>query len=234
MAIEIQEKFQVEAPIDAVWRFVMDPHKLATCMPGVELEEVVDDRTFLGSIKVKVGAITASYKGRVELTQVDEQGYMAQMVAEGRETGGGTAKGTMSSFARRPDGDRDRSERRPNRPHHADGPGDDPGCLPSVVPAVRGPRQGAAGSTPRGRRRGRAREGGGAPPHRALDPASPLVGHHRLLPPAAPSASSVRTGVSRTRRAKLFDATRSSVIHSQPDEKELTDKTLDVIRKWSA
>jgi carbon monoxide dehydrogenase subunit G len=83
----------------------MDPHKLATCMPGVELEEVVDDRTFLGSIKVKVGAITARYKGRVELTQVDEQGYMAQMVAEGRETGGGTAKGTMSSSLRSlPDG----------------------------------------------------------------------------------------------------------------------------------
>ncbi len=63
MAIEIQETFQVQAPIDAVWRFVLDPHKIAACMPGTELEEVVDDRTFLGSIKVKLGAITTSYKG---------------------------------------------------------------------------------------------------------------------------------------------------------------------------
>jgi carbon monoxide dehydrogenase subunit G len=105
MAIEVRETFQVEAPIDAVWRFVMDPHKVATCIPGAELEEVVDDRTFLGSVRVKVGAITARYKGRVQLTEVDEKAHIAQMVAEGRETGGGTAKGTMSSRLRSlPDG----------------------------------------------------------------------------------------------------------------------------------
>lgn len=97
MAITIKETFQVQAPIDAVWRFVLDAHKVAACMPGAELEEVLDDRTFLGSIKVKVGAITTSYKGRVQLTQVDEQGYVVELAAEGRETGGGMAKGTMVS-----------------------------------------------------------------------------------------------------------------------------------------
>ncbi len=105
MAIEVRETFKVKAPIDVVWRFVMDPHRVATCIPGAELEEVVDDRTFLGSVRVKVGAITARYKGRVQLTEVDEKAYIAQMVAEGRETGGGTAKGTMSSRLRSlPDG----------------------------------------------------------------------------------------------------------------------------------
>ena len=97
MAIEIRETFQVAAPIDAVWRFVMDPSKVATCMPGAKLEEVVDERTFEGSIKVKVGAITTSYKGRVELTNVDERAHKVQMSAEGRETSGGMAKGTMQS-----------------------------------------------------------------------------------------------------------------------------------------
>ena len=99
------ETFQVQAPIDAVWRFVLDPHMVAACMPGAELEAVVDDHTFLGSIKVQVGAITTSYKGRVQFTQVDEQTCTVQMVAEGGETGGGTAKGTMSSSLRSlPDG----------------------------------------------------------------------------------------------------------------------------------
>jgi carbon monoxide dehydrogenase subunit G len=100
MAIEIQETFQVEAPVEAVWQFVMDPHKVVTCMPGAQLDEVVDDNTFLGSIKVKVGPITTSYKGRVQLTQVDEQGHVLQMAAEGRETSGGMAKGTMTSRLR--------------------------------------------------------------------------------------------------------------------------------------
>ena len=105
MAIEIKETFQVAAPIDAVWRFVMDPNKVAACMPGAELEQVVDERTFLGSIKIKVGAITTGYKGRVQITEVDEVNYRVQMVGEGRETGGGTAKATMSSSLRLlPDG----------------------------------------------------------------------------------------------------------------------------------
>ncbi len=105
MAIEIQETFQVQAPIEAVWQFLLDPQRVVVCMPGAELEEVVDDRTFRGNIKVKVGPITTSYKGRVQLTEVDEQVYMVQMVAEGRETSGGIAKGTMSSRLRAlPDG----------------------------------------------------------------------------------------------------------------------------------
>ena len=72
MAIEIRETFQVQAPIDTVWRFVMDPEQVVTCMPGAELEQALDDRTFLGRVKIKLGAITTSYKGRVEFTEVDD------------------------------------------------------------------------------------------------------------------------------------------------------------------
>lgn len=100
MAISIQETFQVQAPIDEVWRFMMDPQRVVVCMPGAELEEVVDERTFLGSIKVKVGAVTTSYAGRVQFIEVDEEGRLVRMTAEGRETGGGTAMGTMSSRLR--------------------------------------------------------------------------------------------------------------------------------------
>ena len=105
MAIEIRETFQIHAPIDAVWRFVIDPQTVVTCLPGAQLDEIVDARTFLGNVKVKVGAITATYKGRVNFTQVDEQQHIVQMTAEGRETGGGMAKGTMASRLRSlPDG----------------------------------------------------------------------------------------------------------------------------------
>jgi carbon monoxide dehydrogenase subunit G len=105
MAINIRETFLVRAPLDEVWRFMMDPDKVVTCMPGAELQEVVDERTFLGSVKVKVGAITTSYKGRVQFTQMDEQGHTVQLVAEGRDTGGGRAKGTLSGRLRSlPDG----------------------------------------------------------------------------------------------------------------------------------
>lgn len=105
MAIEIKETFQVQAPIDAVWRFMLDPRQVVTCMPGAELDEVVDERTFLGSVKVKLGAVTTSYKGKVTFTRVDAAGHAIAMRAEGRETGGGTAKGSVASRLRAlPDG----------------------------------------------------------------------------------------------------------------------------------
>jgi carbon monoxide dehydrogenase subunit G len=100
VAITIQETFQLQAPIESVWRFFLDPQQVAVCMPGAVLEEVLDERTFRGSIKVKVGAITTSYAGRITMTVVDEQAHAVEMAAEGRETSGGTAKGTMSSRLR--------------------------------------------------------------------------------------------------------------------------------------
>jgi len=100
MAITLEETFVVRAPIDAVWAFVMDPQRVAACMPGAALDEVVDERTFLGSIRVKVGAVSTSYKGRVQFTQMDAAARSVEMVAEGRERGGGTAKGGMASRLR--------------------------------------------------------------------------------------------------------------------------------------
>jgi carbon monoxide dehydrogenase subunit G len=101
VAVTLQETFSVHAPIDTVWRFVMDAEQVAACMPGAELEEVLGDSTFHGNIAVKVGAITTTYKGKIRFTQVDATAYAVEMAAEGRETGGGTAKGTMSSRLRR-------------------------------------------------------------------------------------------------------------------------------------
>jgi carbon monoxide dehydrogenase subunit G len=97
MAIDIKETFQVRAPIATVWQFMLDPQKVAACMPGAVLEQVVDERTFLGAIKVKIGAITTSYKGRLQLTDVDEAAHSIKMKGEGRETSGGTAKASLAS-----------------------------------------------------------------------------------------------------------------------------------------
>ena len=97
MAFEIRETFRVAAPVDRVWQFLIDPAQVASCMPGASLDEVVDARTFLGSVRIRLGAISASYKGRVRFDEIDDAGRTIRAVAEGRETGGGTAKGTLTS-----------------------------------------------------------------------------------------------------------------------------------------
>ena len=66
-------------------------------MPGAVLEKIEGDGTFLGSVKVAVGPIATSYKGRVKFTSQDEANRRVELTAEGREGSGGTARGTMSS-----------------------------------------------------------------------------------------------------------------------------------------
>jgi len=105
MSIQIEETFRIAAPVETVWHFLLDPHRVVRCMPGAELEQVVDDRTFEGAVRVKLGAVTTRYRGRVRITELDERAHRVNMLAEGRETGGGTARGLLTGELRDlPDG----------------------------------------------------------------------------------------------------------------------------------
>ena len=98
MPFKIEEEFEVRAPVQQVWEYLIDPAKVVVCIPGAELLEALDERTFVGAVKVKVGPMTMSYKGRMKFTEVDEQGHQVRMVGEGRDAGGaGSAKVTMLS-----------------------------------------------------------------------------------------------------------------------------------------
>ena len=97
MAFKIAEEFEVQAPVQRVWEYLIDPAKVAVCIPGAELLESKDDGTFIGAVKVKVGPMSMSYKGTVKFTELDEQAHQVRLVGEGREAGGaGSAKMTMS------------------------------------------------------------------------------------------------------------------------------------------
>lgn len=97
MAINIKDTFQVAAPIDQVWRFMTNPENLADCMPGASLSEIVDDRNFVGAVKIKIGAITAKYVGNISFAEVDEKTHFLKVLAEAKEKGGGTVNGTIST-----------------------------------------------------------------------------------------------------------------------------------------
>jgi hypothetical protein len=98
-SLKIEERFSVQAPIERVWRFLLDPEQIAPCLPGAELLQIENERTFHGQMKVKVGPVTVAYQGTIELTQVDEAGRRVQMVGKGKEKGGaGSAKMTMESL----------------------------------------------------------------------------------------------------------------------------------------
>lgn len=95
MALDIKESFEVGAPIDAVWAFLNDPQNVVACMPGASLNEIVDDKQFIGSVKLKIGAVSAQYQGTITYTERDTSNYIVKMLAAGNERGGGTVSGTI-------------------------------------------------------------------------------------------------------------------------------------------
>ena len=98
MAFKIEERFEVQAPVERVWKYLIDPARVVECLPGAELVEMTDAQNFVGAIKVKVGALAMSYKGKAKFTEVNEETHQVRMVGDAREVGGsGSTKVTMLS-----------------------------------------------------------------------------------------------------------------------------------------
>lgn len=93
--MQLENSFQVSAPPDKVFAYLLDVNKVVSCVPGAELSEVVDQSTFNGKVKVKVGPITVAYSGTARISGRDDEHRTATLSAEGRETtGSGSARAT--------------------------------------------------------------------------------------------------------------------------------------------
>jgi uncharacterized protein len=85
--MELAHEFTVNAPIDRAWAVLTDIERIAPCMPGAELTEV-DGDTYHGLVKVKVGPISAQYKGTASFVEKDEAAHRVVLKAAGRDARG--------------------------------------------------------------------------------------------------------------------------------------------------
>ena len=86
--MQIENSFDVGAPPDKVYAFLLDVNRVVGCVPGAELSEVVDPNTFKGKVKIKVGPVTVAYAGTARITDRDAALRTATLEGEGRETTG--------------------------------------------------------------------------------------------------------------------------------------------------
>src|SRR6476646_2967826 len=107
--MEIENAFRVDVPVDEAWRVLLDLERIAPCMPGAQLQEVQGEE-YRGTVKVKVGPITAQYKGTARLESVDVATHTAVLAATGRETRGQGNASASIKLVLRPDGDGTRVE----------------------------------------------------------------------------------------------------------------------------
>ncbi|GAA3026681.1 SRPBCC family protein [Actinokineospora globicatena] len=92
----LEHRFTVPAPLPEVWAALLDPHRVAPCMPGATLTEVIGD-AFTGTVKVKVGPISLLYKGNGQFLERDERMRRLVIKASGKDSrGNGTAAATVT------------------------------------------------------------------------------------------------------------------------------------------
>lgn len=72
----IEGKFTLKAPIQKVWNSLLDPVTLASCIPGTEKMEVIDDKTYESIVRQKVGPISVKLKFTTTLTEVEPPRYI--------------------------------------------------------------------------------------------------------------------------------------------------------------
>lgn len=93
--MQLDSSFAVTAPIEAVWRTLMDFEKVAGCVPGAEVLNKLSDDAYQVGMKVKLGPVTMSYKGQMEVVERDEADHRAVLKGNAKEARGqGTAQAT--------------------------------------------------------------------------------------------------------------------------------------------
>jgi uncharacterized protein len=96
--MKINNEFTVGAPIQQAWDTMLNLERIAPCLPGAAIQEEKGEGEYDGTMKVKIGPITANYKGTVKFEEVDEDNHRAVLQATGRDARGqGTASATIVS-----------------------------------------------------------------------------------------------------------------------------------------
>ncbi|WP_433290077.1 SRPBCC family protein [Pseudonocardia sp. CA-142604] len=94
--MQLENKFTIEAPIEKAWEALNTPETVAPCFPGATLQEYEGD-SFTGTVKVKLGPISLTYKGKGTYVKRDDDKHEVVIEANGRDSrGNGTAKATVT------------------------------------------------------------------------------------------------------------------------------------------
>ena len=94
--MQLENKFTIEAPLDKAWAALNTPETIAPCFPGATLTEYEGD-SFTGTVKVKLGPISLTYKGKGTYVERDDAAHRVVIEAAGRDSrGNGTANATVT------------------------------------------------------------------------------------------------------------------------------------------
>ena len=102
--MEFDNTFEVPLPPAEAWPVLMDIQRIAPCMPGAQLTEVVDARTYKGNIAVRLGPVALTFAGLVKFEDIDDANHTARVKAQGTDAKGRGGANAAASFRLEPAG----------------------------------------------------------------------------------------------------------------------------------
>jgi carbon monoxide dehydrogenase subunit G len=97
--LKIDNSFDVPVPLVEAWTILMDIQRIAPCVPGAELLEQVDERTYKGKVSVRLGPIALSFLGTVFFEHLDDTLKQARVRASGADSKGRGGAAATVDFA---------------------------------------------------------------------------------------------------------------------------------------
>ena len=94
--MELTNEFVIDRNVDETWEILNDLEFIAPCMPGAQLQEIEGDE-YRGVVKIKVGPISAQYKGKASFIEQDVENKVAKLKAEGRDPRQGNANAMVTA-----------------------------------------------------------------------------------------------------------------------------------------
>jgi carbon monoxide dehydrogenase subunit G len=100
--MQFDNAFDVPLPPASAWRVLMDIARIAPCVPGAELTEQLDDRSYKGKIGVRLGPVALTFAGTARFEEIDDAAQTARVKASGTDAKGRGGANAVASFRLEP------------------------------------------------------------------------------------------------------------------------------------
>jgi carbon monoxide dehydrogenase subunit G len=98
MQVDLDKEFELPGTTGQAWQFLQDIPGVASCMPGAEITDTIDDNNYKGKVKMKIGPATMAFNGDIVINGIDEQKRELHLVGKGQDSKG-TSSATMDLTA---------------------------------------------------------------------------------------------------------------------------------------
>ena len=88
MKVELNKVFEINGSVENTWVFLQNISSVASCMPGAEITEQVDDNNYKGKVKANIGPVTMAFNGDIKIIKIDPSKKLLHFIGKGQDTKG--------------------------------------------------------------------------------------------------------------------------------------------------